>query len=195
MTLFSDPTLSFKFGLEIGGILVGGFKSISGLEYSRATKEVAEGGINDYVHVLPGGLGHGQITFKRGITYTSFLWEWIHWGMHDTHVMKMPIIIISYDVGGLPARIWPILGAYPVKWKGASMASGGKEASVEELVIAFGGKRSGGGGGGGGGGEGGGPKEAVLNTAAQRAVATKVVGLLQDSLREERERAGIFGGN
>ena len=166
--------------------------------------EVAEGGVNDYVHVLPGALGHGQIKFNRGITFTSFLWEWIHWGMHDTSVMRLPIVIISYDVSGLPARIWPILDAYPVKWTGGNLSADGNQATIEELVIAFGGRRSDSSGGGGEGGDEGGDKDkdedeansgVLAGSHQQRELAQKVVKLLKDTLRQERERDGRLGGN
>jgi phage tail-like protein len=195
---WSDPNPSFKFGLEIGGILVAGFTSISGLEYSRQTKEVAEGGVNDFVHVLPGPMQHGRIRLSRGITFTSFLWEWFHWGMHDGSVLRLPVIIINYATSGLPVKIWPILDAYPVKWVGQALDAATNEAAIEALEIAFGGRRSGGGGAQRLATEGG-PVMAAesggLGEADQQhELARRVVKLLKDTLRLERERAGKAGG-
>lgn len=199
----SEPTTQYRYGLEIGGVLVAGFTEITGLEYSRTTKEVVEGGINDYVHVLPGPMAHGHIHFKRGITFTSFLWEWIHWGMHDTSVLRLPIFIILFGVEGLPVKIWPILDAYPIKWEGEALKAAQSEVAVEELEIAFGGHRSGGGGAQRMVIEGASGPVAGIETGGntlgggdqQRELAQKVVKLMKDTMRVERERAGKFGGH
>ena len=195
-----DPIPNYKYGLEIGGVLVAGFTSCRGLEVSRETMEVAEGGINDHVHVLPGPLEHGNVTFQRGMTFTSFLWEWFHWGMTDTAVLRLPVVVIRYDTSGLPASIWPILDAYPVKWVGNDLSAGSQEAAVETLEIAFGGRRPGGGSvqrkpaGGAAHGAEQGAGDIPAGSELQRKLAQKVVELLKDTLRIECERGGKFGG-
>jgi phage tail-like protein len=207
MTLrsLSDPSPNYKYGLEIGGVLVAGFTACSGLEVSRETLEVVEGGINDHVHVLPGPLQHGHITFKRGITFTSFLWEWFHWGMFDTAVLRLPVVVFRYDVSGIPVSIFPILDAYPVKWEGEGLRADGHEAALETLEIAFGGRSAGGetvrrmaaegtprsASLGGSHGDSGG---ADLGDDQKRELASKVLKLLKDTVRVERERAGKVGG-
>jgi phage tail-like protein len=204
-SFLSDPIPNYKYGLEVGGVLVAGFMQFRGLEVSRETLEVVEGGINDHVHVLPGGLGHGQVTFERGITFTSFLWEWFHWGMNDTAVLHLPVIVIQYDTSGIPVRVWPMLNAFPVKWVGQSLDAASQTAAIETLELAFGGRRS----------EGGVAQRLVTETEAtarplgstypdgsgalpgsrmQRELAQKVFKLMKDSMRIERERAGKIGG-
>ena len=198
----SDLIPNYKYGLEIDGVLVAGFTSCTGLEVSREVTELVEGGINDHVHVLPGPLQHGRITFKRGVTYTTFLWDWFHWGAHDVAVKRMPVTIYRYDVGGALASTWPIVDAYPVKWVGEPLQADGREAAVETLEIAFGGKLPSGGTvqrvaaegatqpGAAGDAQGGG---ALAGSEVQRQLAQKVVELLKDAMRVERERAGKSG--
>jgi phage tail-like protein len=193
-----DPLPNYKYGLEIGGVLVAGFRSCSGLEVSRETKEVVEGGINDHVHVLPGPIQHGNLTFKRGMTFTSFLWEWFHWGMSDTAVLRLPVIVFRYDTAGVPANIWPIMDAYPVKWVSQDLNADSREAALETLEIACGRGSSDGTvhrlaaeaalrPGGVGPAEGAGGDQ-------QRQLAAKVLKLMKDTVRVERERAGKVGG-
>lgn len=199
-----DPIPNYKYGLEIGGILVAGFTSCSGIEVSRETVELREGGINDHVHVLPGPLQHGHVTFQRGVTFTSFLWEWIHWGMTDTAVLRLPVVVIRFDVSGLPVKIWPFLDAYPVKWSGKELRAGSQEAAIETLEIAFGGRRPSGGTvqrlateGAAEAGEAAvapGNGDVLADSHLQRQLAEKVVKLLKDTMRIERERAGKYGG-
>ena len=131
-----DPTPNFKYGVDVSGVLVAGFTSVSGLEVTRETKEIVEGGINDHVHVLPGPLKHGKLTFKKGITLTSFMWEWLHKGMFDVSVMKLPLGIILYSTEGIPRRFWTVLDAYPVKWSGSELKSDSNEVAIETIEFA-----------------------------------------------------------
>jgi phage tail-like protein len=131
-----DPTTSFRYGVLVAGVPVGGFTSCSGLEVTRETKDVEEGGINDYVHVLPGRLRHSRLVLKRGIITTSFMWEWLHWGMHDVSVMKMPIVIMLYSVDGIPTRVWAVTDAYPVKWSAGELKSDANQVAVETVEFA-----------------------------------------------------------
>lgn len=131
-----DPTNIFRYSILVSGIPVGGFMSCSGLEVTRETKEVEEGGINDYVHVLPGRLKHRRLTLKRGIITTSFMWEWLHWGMHDISVLKMPIVIMLYSVDGFPRRIWAVTDAYPVKWSAGDLKADSNEVAMESVEFA-----------------------------------------------------------
>ena len=48
-----DPYLSFRFLVEIPGLIVGGFLDVSGLQAETEIEEKPEGGVNDYVHKLP----------------------------------------------------------------------------------------------------------------------------------------------
>ena len=202
VSVLSDPIPNYKFGLEIGGVLVAGFMSCSGFEVSRETREVVEGGINDRVHVLPGPLRHGHVTFQRGVTFTSFLWEWFHSGMSDAAVLRLPIVVFRYDVSGTPVNIWPLLDAYPVKWASQELRAGSREAAVESLEIAYGGSSGSGTAqrltaeGASGPVE---PGVAEGEAAGpggdfQRELASRVFKLLKDTMRVERERAGTIGG-
>jgi phage tail-like protein len=190
-----DPIPNYRYGLEVGGVLVGGFMSCSGIETHRETKELAEGGINDHVHVLPGRLVQGNVTLARGITYTSFLWEWFHWGMTSGQVLHLPVVIFRYDTAGLPVNIWPILSTYPAKWVGRELQAGSRELAVETLELACGAAAGQGGReaeGGAGGGEDKGKKKskAAVNYAA---LALKVLDVLRTEACLERERAGRLG--
>ncbi len=194
----SDPIPNYKYGVEIDGVLVAGFTSCSGLEVSRETLELVEGGVNDHIHVLPGPLQHGRITLNRGIAFTTFLWDWFHQGGFDAAVQRRKVTIIRYDVSGAVARTWPMPDAFPVKWVGAELRADSREVAVETLELAFGGRQSGGSAGGGAPPSGGGGAVDsggnAISDSDLRQLADKVVKLLKDEMRVERERAGKVGG-
>ncbi len=132
----TDPAPSFKYGVKIEDNLIAGFTSCSGLEVTRETKEVVEGGINDHVHVLPGQLKHGRLILKDGQVFSSFMWDWLHEGMYDVKVKRLPITIILYSVEGTPARTWTVKDAYPVKWSASDLKSDSNEAAIETVEFA-----------------------------------------------------------
>ena len=131
-----DPAPDFKYGVIISGVLMAGFQSVSGLEATRETKEVVEGGINDHVHVLPGPIKHSRLVLKRGIVFTSFMWEWLHVGMYDVSVMRLPIAVVLYSVEGIPTRTWAVADAYPVKWSAGELKSDSNQVALETVEFA-----------------------------------------------------------
>ena len=49
-----DPYQGFNFLIEIEGLLTGGFSEVTGLESEIEVEEYREGGLNQYIHQLPG---------------------------------------------------------------------------------------------------------------------------------------------
>jgi phage tail-like protein len=48
-----DPYLSFRFLVEIQGLIVGRFSEVFGLQAETEIESITEGGVNDYVPKLP----------------------------------------------------------------------------------------------------------------------------------------------
>lgn len=83
----NDPAPAWKFYVEILGVIVGEFTAVSGLSVTREFERIKEGGTNDFQHVLPGKLSHGDVTLSRGITYSRELWRWFSTGALDGQVL------------------------------------------------------------------------------------------------------------
>ncbi len=88
----NSPAPAYKFYVEILGVLVAEFTSCSGLSASREVKKVREGGTNDFEWLLPGQITYGEITLKRGITFSRELWRWFETGSLDGQVMGVGTI-------------------------------------------------------------------------------------------------------
>src|SRR5262245_29877385 len=71
-----DPYLAFNFVVEIEGLLTGGFKEVRGLESNVEIKEYAEGGVNGYIHKIPGETRYPNLVLSRGLTDIDSLWSW-----------------------------------------------------------------------------------------------------------------------
>jgi len=129
-----DPVAGFRFGIEIQGLVVGWFTECGGISIERTVTPHEEGGINDYVHQLPGRIKQAKITLKRGIADET-LWDWFQKGLYDGKVDKRNISIILYNVDRSQAKRWDLNGAYPVKWTGPELKVDGNQVSIESLEL------------------------------------------------------------
>lgn len=90
-----DPAPAYLFYVELAGIIVGAFSECGGLSIKRATETVKEGGVNNYVHKLPGRIEFSNITLKRGLTISRQLWSWMKHGQYNTQVRRINFSIIQ----------------------------------------------------------------------------------------------------
>ncbi len=191
----TDPTPGYGFALELGNDIAGWFTECSGLSVEREIKAHPEGGVNDYVHQLPGRIKRSNITLKRGLAGNE-LWDWFQKGAIDGQVEPRNISIVLYDQGVTEVRRWDLVDVYPSKWSHSNFNSAGGEMAVETLELAYV------------------QSTAVTSNTVQRtpsdqtsrqngqsvnrgpdvditALAKKIYKLLQDDLRIERERRGF----
>jgi phage tail-like protein len=143
-----DPAPAYKFFIyvELSGVIEAKFTEVSGLSVEREVETYYEGGNNDRVHHLPGRIKYGNITLKRGVTFSRTLWDWFHkkptsptggsakYGI----VNKIPLSIILYSpYSVIPARWYDLEEAFPVKLVGPSLNTDSNEIAIEELEIAY----------------------------------------------------------
>ncbi|MBE9593547.1 MAG: phage tail protein [Proteobacteria bacterium] len=137
-----DPYLSFRFLVEIQGLIVGGFSEVSGLQAETEIEEIREGGVNDYVHKLPKITKYPNITLKRGITDSDVLWNW-HQDVVNGIIKRKSGFIILLDGEGNEKWRWYFEDAYPVKWLGPDLKADSNTVAVETLELAHNGIKKG----------------------------------------------------
>src|ERR1700754_2029608 len=113
----TTPTLTLEVGL---------FTQVTGLSAQVDVMEYPEGGINTFVHRLPGRIKQGNITLKRGITTEKALLEWYEKTVVKVQPCDLAIHILPYE-GTEPVQTWSFRNAYPVKWTGTDLNAGGSE--------------------------------------------------------------------
>ena len=187
----SEPVPGFGFAVQIGDDIKGWFTECSGLSIEREVKAYPEGGVNDYVHQLPGRLKQSNITLKHGLAGNE-LWDWFQKGQYDSLVECRNVSIVYYDAKLTEQQRWDLVNVFPVKWTGPTFNSANNEVAVEtiEFTYAGGGQSS---------------RSAVQrmpengqNVQAEPpqqdidlpALAEKIYALLKQELRVERERLG-----
>ncbi len=131
-----DPYMAFNFLVEIEGLLVGGFSEVSGLESSIEVKEHREGGLNGYIHQLPGRATFPNLVLVHGLTSIDSLWNW-YYDITRGIIERKNGTIMLLDRQRLPVMWWDFRRAYPVKWVGPKFnASGATEVAVEQIELA-----------------------------------------------------------
>ena len=107
----------------------------SGLEIETEVFEYQEGGLNDYVHRLPGRTKFSNITLKRGITTDKDLWQWYSRVMRG-QVERKNVSVILYNSQGNPVMRWNFVDAYPIKWVGPAFKADANAIAIETLQFA-----------------------------------------------------------
>ena len=127
------PVSRHNFVLKIPDIdTIGFFLHCSGLELSFDTYEYHEGGNNDFVHRLPGGLHYPNLILSRGLTNEDALLRWF--AATQTEAQRKEVTLTL--TGGSVTRTFTFADAYPVKWTGPQLDAGGSDLATETLEIA-----------------------------------------------------------
>jgi len=136
-----DPALAYKYSIQIEGVSIASFLECSGIGAEREVKTYQEGGVNDFVHQLPGRLKYTNIVLQHGITYSHELWNWFSTGLYDGKVLRVNLSIVLGNAEGLKVKHWDVLSAFPVKYTGPAFKSDSTEVAVETVELAHHGLR------------------------------------------------------
>jgi len=132
-----DPYMTYNFLVQIDGIIVAGFTEVSGMDISmESVEEVKEGGVNNFVHLLPGRVKQSDLVLKKGIGDIDLLWEWAEDTLLKGKVKKKDGSIYLLDHQGLPAVWWNFYNAFPKKWSGPSLDAAKTTVAIQSLTLA-----------------------------------------------------------
>jgi phage tail-like protein len=142
-----DPAPAYLFYVSISGLVVGLFTGCDGLSVTRQVEELREGGVNDHVHHLPGGVSLGKITLKRGLSVSRVLWDWFNDGLYNCKVKRVNMSIIQGAPGmnSLSAatsngtgivKTWNLEGAFAESWSLSGLdVNNTSQVAIENVVI------------------------------------------------------------
>jgi phage tail-like protein len=131
-----DPFMSFRFRIEIDGLIQGGFTEISGLEATTQVEDFREGGLNDYIHKLPKETTFTNLILKKGLADSDELYRW-HRDVLAGKIERTTIhITMLKDRSDEIAHQWSFKDAFPAKWKGPDFNADGNTVAFEILEIA-----------------------------------------------------------
>lgn len=187
------PKSEFRFEVQIEGVTAGWFAECSGLTIEREVFSYQEGGVNDYIHQLPGQIKHQSLTLKHGIA-DDRLWQWLQKGVYDGKVKRCHVSVILYNTDRSEAKRWDLTNVYPTKWSGSQLKTGSQQVAIESLELSQ-----------NEGSSNGGAVQRVVNAVSNEAatqelqpnaeidihlLANRVYALLKQELRVEQDRSG-----
>ena len=132
---------AYNFLLEVQGIvndnkiIVGGFKSVSGMDSETEIVEFKHG--NDMVvRKKPGRTTYANIVLERGFTATDDLWQWRK-NIEDGKIDRRSgsIIILDQD-GQTEVARYNFFEGWPCKWYVPDMNSDSSAMAIEKMEIA-----------------------------------------------------------
>jgi phage tail-like protein len=133
-----DPSAEFRYYVEFDGDFEGSFTEVSGMSAKREVCEVREGGANDFVHKLPGRISYGDITLRKGIMFSTKMWDWFEEGLKGYKVKRQDISIVQVSsYFNIDARTYVVKDAFPVSWEVSRLASDSNQVAVESLTFTF----------------------------------------------------------
>lgn len=132
---------AYNFLLEISGItgdsktIVGGFKSVSGMDSETEVIEFKQG--NDrVVRKKPGRTTYANIVLERGYTATDDLWQWrknIEDGKIDRRAGS--VVVLDQD-GQTEVARYNFYEGWPCKWNVPDMDADSSAMAIEKIEIA-----------------------------------------------------------
>jgi phage tail-like protein len=144
----ADISAADRFLLEVDQVEIGVFREVSGLQVTVDVQDLAEGGQNGFSHKLPSRMSWPNITFKRGLTQSDALFDWLQkssgegFAGNNNQLTRRTGAVTVLDYEGNRLRAYDLIDVFPVRWKGPDFSVGSNAPLEEELEIAHHGFRS-----------------------------------------------------
>ncbi len=131
-----ETALSPRFTVSIDGYgSLGIWTKCEGLSVEYEIFEYQEGGLNDYIHRLPGRRKYPNVKLTRPLDKDSqSVVKWIT--KMGTKVERQSAEIAVHDANGEVVCRWNLTGVCPVKWTGPTLDAGGNQVANETLELA-----------------------------------------------------------
>lgn len=138
-TMIAQAHAAFRFVVDVGKKGQGVFTECTLPSVEWEVEEVKEGGLNSYVHQLPGRCKAARVTLKNGIG-KSELMKWyiqsLNEGVSKKH--RTPVTITLLDSTHNKIMAWNIENAYPIKWIGPQLKTDSNTIAIQTLELVCG---------------------------------------------------------
>ena len=131
-----DPYRACSFIVDVEGLVVGGFSSISGLEVETQSYDYQEGGRNEFTHRFVGPTQHPPLVFTRGLSPLDGLWAW-HQDIVNGKVERRngTIYLLARTQLPVPVMWWNFTNALPMKWTGPELRAESSGVAFESVEL------------------------------------------------------------
>jgi phage tail-like protein len=131
----ADPALGMRFTVTIDGhSSLGNWSKCEGLTVEYDVHEYNEGGLNGFVHRLPGRAKYQNIKLTRPIDGTSAaVAGWV--ASVQAVGQRVTAQIAVLDPEGSPVSFWNLLDVFPVRWTGPNLDIDSAQVATETLEL------------------------------------------------------------
>jgi len=129
-----DPIFSFRFLVEIDGLVHGGFQEIAGISIEVDMESKKEGGLNEFEHHFIKGIKNSNLTLKRGMGVNKDLWKWFQKTCNAKPEEKNGSIHIQ-DTTGKTISTINFFNAFPIKWEGPALNAQSSGIAIESITL------------------------------------------------------------
>jgi phage tail-like protein len=131
----ADPALGMRFTVTIDGhSSLGNWSKCEGLTVEYDVHEYNEGGLNGFVHRLPGRAKYQNIKLTRPVDGTSAaVAGWV--ASVQAVGQRVTAQIAVLDPEGSPVSFWNLLDVFPVRWTGPNLDIDSAQVATETLEL------------------------------------------------------------
>jgi len=131
----ADTAVTVYFEVHIDGHDLGAFTGCDGLGCEIAIEQREEGGVNSFVHQLPGRIKYTNVKLTRPVTAdTVKIAQWFAKMNGAISRTQAEIIVKNHDAK--PVFTWTLQGVVPVRWQGPSLNVDSPKIATETLELA-----------------------------------------------------------
>jgi phage tail-like protein len=132
-----DPA-TVTYSLELGGVSLGFFRRVVGIESQTEIIEVKQSGPDGrmVIRKLPGATKWADITLERRLDATRALWDWrneVVEGNFDQ--ARRDGAVVALDESGSEIARWSFTSGWPSAWRAADLDVGTDDGPTESVTI------------------------------------------------------------
>lgn len=127
---------AFRFIVSVDGEKLAAFTECTLPTIEWDVEQIVEGGLNTYVHQLPGQRKPSTLQLKNGVGQGALL-DWYIKSM-DGPPPRKTVTVSLLNAARESIITWRLDKAFPTKWQGTQLKSDAKTVAVQTLVLACG---------------------------------------------------------
>ncbi len=131
----ADTAVAVYFEVHVDGFDLGAFTGCDGLGVEVVMEQREEGGMNGFVHQLPGRIKYTNVKLTRPVNAdTAKIAAWFTSMNHIVRRTMAQIVAKNHDAN--PVFVWNLSGVIPVRWTGPSLSVESPKVATETLELA-----------------------------------------------------------
>ncbi len=131
----NDTAVAVYFEVHVDGYDLGAFTGCDGLGVEVVMEQREEGGMNGFVHQLPGRLKYTNVKLTRPVNSdTMKIAAWF--SSMNTVVRRTMAQIVAKNHDATTVFVWNLNGVLPVRWTGPSLSVDSNKVATETLELA-----------------------------------------------------------